>query len=71
MIPAEWVQDAESRVKLLEGKYRLDPDQVVFQPWVLRPTHSLPEDDPSTLTSLIDWYCFRGAEVTPQNDREG
>ena len=53
---AAWVQDAESHARLLEGKYGLHPDQVIFQSWMVHPTHVLPETDPSTLTSLIDWY---------------
>ena len=53
---AEWIQDAESHVKILEGKYGLRPDQAIFQSWIARPSHALPETDPSTLTSLIDWY---------------
>ena len=53
---ADWVQDAESHVQILEGKYHLHPDHEIFQSWVARPSHALPETDPSTLTSLIDWY---------------
>lgn len=32
-------------------------DQVTIQSWNPNPTHVLPETDPTSLTSLVDWYC--------------
>ena len=51
-----WVQDAREHLLLLEEKHELRPDQNIFQSWMPHPTHALPESQPDTLTSLIDWY---------------
>jgi len=53
---AAWVQDAREHVMLMEEKYKLRPDQDIFKSWMPHPTHALPETQPDTLTSLIDWY---------------
>ena len=51
-----WVKAARDHVLLLEGKYRLRPDHVIFQSWTTNPTHAMPETAPDTLTSLVDFY---------------
>jgi len=51
-----WVKAARDHLLLLEGKYRLRPDHVIFQSWTPNPTHAMPETAPDTLTSLVDFY---------------
>ncbi len=53
---AAWVQDAQDHLRLMEKKNGLHPDQDIFQSWMPLPAHALPESQPDTLTSLIDWY---------------
>jgi hypothetical protein len=53
---AAWVQDARGHLQLLDGQYHLKPDQQIFQSWMPHPSHALPETQPDTLTSLVDWY---------------
>ncbi len=53
---AAWVQSAENHLRLMERKYGLHPDLDIFQSWMPRPTHALPESQANTLTSLIVWY---------------
>jgi hypothetical protein len=56
MTDSAWVQDARGHLQLLEGQYHLRPDQEVFQSWMPHPSRALPETQPDTLTSLVDWY---------------
>ena len=51
-----WVKAARDHLLLLEGKYRLRPDHVIFQSWTPNPTHAMPETAPDSLTSLVDFY---------------
>jgi hypothetical protein len=51
-----WVDDAKKHVIELEEFHGLRPDQQLFQTWMPNPSHALPESDPTTLTSLVDWY---------------
>jgi len=53
---ADWMQAAESHFTDYETKTGIVPDQVIFQTWEIRPTHALPETDPTALTHLIDAY---------------
>lgn len=53
---AAWVRDARGHLQLLEGQHHLRPEQEVFQSWMPHPSRALPESQPDTLTSLIDWY---------------
>ena len=59
---AAWVKDARDHVLLLEGQHGLRPDHSIFQSWMPQPTHALPESQPDTLTSLIDWYFSSGPQ---------
>lgn len=51
-----WVDDAKKHVRELERFHGLRPDQELFQTWMPNPSRALPESDPTTLTSLVDWY---------------
>ena len=51
-----WVQGAREHLLLLQENDELWPDQNIFQFWILHLTHALPESQPNTLTSLIDWH---------------
>ena len=51
-----WVDDAKKHVIELEQFHGLRPDQQLFQTWMPHPSRALPESDPTTLTSLVDWY---------------
>ncbi len=61
---AAWVHDARDHLQLLESQYHLRPEQQVFQSWMPHPSRALPETQPDTLTSLIDWYVVRGRTYT-------
>jgi hypothetical protein len=61
-----WVQDARDHVEMMEGKYGLHPDQIIFQSWMPHPSHALPETQPDTLTGLVDWYVRRHARDESQ-----
>jgi hypothetical protein len=63
---AAWVQDAREHLRLMEEKHGLHPDQDIFQSWMPYPTHALPESQPDTLTSLIDWFFSSHLKVSPQ-----
>lgn len=51
-----WIDDAKKHVIELEEFHGLHPDQQLFQTWMPHPSRALPESDPTTLTSLVDWY---------------
>jgi hypothetical protein len=51
-----WIDDAKKHVIELEQFHGLRPNQQLFQTWMPHPSHALPESDPTTLTSLVDWY---------------
>lgn len=53
---AAWVEDAQDHVLLMEGKYKLRPDQAIFQSWMPNPTHAMPDSAHDTLTSLVVFY---------------
>jgi hypothetical protein len=63
---AAWVEDAQNHLRVMEEKYGLRPEQDIFQSWMPRPTHALPESQPDTLTSLIDWYFSSHVAGLPQ-----
>jgi len=58
---AAWVEDAENHTRIIEGQFKLHPDQVIFQSWNANPTHVLPETAPDTMTSLVDFYFSGGS----------
>lgn len=51
---AQWAAVAGQRVLTFEADRR--PDHVLFQSWMDKPDHVLPESDPTTFTALIDRY---------------
>jgi hypothetical protein len=51
-----WTKDARDHVFLMEKKYELRPDQVIFQSFQFSPTHAMPDSANDTLTSLVNFY---------------
>lgn len=51
---AQWAAVAGTRVLAFEADGR--PDHVLFQSWMDKPDHVLPESDPTTFTALINRY---------------
>jgi hypothetical protein len=66
-----WFYAAGQRVK----KYELDaggqPDQVLFQSWVDKPDHVLPETTPYTFTNFIDAYFGDKSNLGPPTQGAG
>ena len=52
-----WIDHARQRCEAFERVTGAPPDIVVFQSWVPRPTHVLPEDAPDSFTHLILEYA--------------
>ena len=53
---AQWIAVTGRRVDAYEAQAGAHPDQVLFQSWMDKPDHVLPETDASTFTWLIDAY---------------
>ncbi len=53
---AQWVAIAGQRVLADERASGGAPDHVLFQSWMDKPDHVLPESDPATFTGLVDRY---------------
>jgi hypothetical protein len=51
-----WTKDARDHVFLMEKKYEVRPDQVIFQSFQFSPTHAMPDSANDTLTSLVNFY---------------
>jgi hypothetical protein len=51
-----WTKDAREHVFLMEKKYEVRPDQVIFQSFQFSPTHAMPDSANDTLTSLVNFY---------------
>jgi hypothetical protein len=56
---AAWLATAKERIVTAEDRYRIIPDYAVFATWNSHPARALPETDPTTLSSLIDFYLAR------------
>ena len=52
----EWTKTAENRLVTYEAKFDGRPDDVIFQSWLDRPDHVLPETKAGTFTWLINRY---------------
>lgn len=52
-----WIDHALQRCESFEDLTGGPPDDVIFQSWVRRPTHVLPEDAPDSFTHLILQYA--------------
>jgi hypothetical protein len=55
MTEQEWLAVSQHNMQLLWNA-RIPFDDVVFASWSDRPTRTLPETDPFSMTGLIDWY---------------
>ncbi|HUG95819.1 MAG TPA: discoidin domain-containing protein [Pleomorphomonadaceae bacterium] len=53
---ALWLAMAGRRVIAYEADAGGRPDHVIFQSWMDKPDHVLPESDPATFTSLVNRY---------------
>ena len=58
-----WTKAARNHVLLLERDYELRPDQAIFQSLQTNPTHSMPDNAPDTLTSLVNFYFTPAVEA--------
>ena len=53
---AAWLDDAQARYELIEGRLHLVPDQAVFQSWMDFPRRMLPDSARDSFTSLVVRY---------------
>jgi len=67
---AQWVARAEERYVAWESWDRPAPAQVVFQSWMPRPSHNLPETAPDTLPHLLNGYFRERTKLTTGQDPE-
>jgi hypothetical protein len=51
-----WVREAAQRFQDFEQVAGVRPDGVVFQSWVPNPSRALPENDPNTMSGLVNTY---------------
>jgi hypothetical protein len=51
-----WITDAASRISQFENAISAPLEDVVFQSWFDRPDRTLPENDPTTFTGMIERY---------------
>ncbi|WP_133999823.1 hypothetical protein [Dinghuibacter silviterrae] len=56
---AAWMQDARNHLVELSDRYQLHPDMAIFQSWMPHPTHAMPDSDPNTLSSIVEFYVQR------------
>jgi hypothetical protein len=61
---ASWIASAVQHTADVEIGVGLTPDQVIFQSWEPRPTHVLPEADPTAFTYVIDRYFRARTRLT-------
>jgi len=52
----QWLALAGRRVQAYETDAGARPDDVIFQSWMDKPDHALPETDPASFTSFINRY---------------
>jgi hypothetical protein len=60
----EWAQTTVDHAYLYEQVVGGEPDHVVLQSWHVYPSHILPDNDPTTLTGLINRYFGERTEIT-------
>ena len=53
---AVWTQEAVERFQMVESSPATLPDHAIFQSWARWPHNMLPEDQPGTMTWLVDQY---------------
>lgn len=54
-----WTEHAEQRFNTVESDPLTKPDIAVLQTWMPQPAHFLPENDPGTLSWLVNRYANR------------
>jgi hypothetical protein len=54
-----WIATAKARIAAAEDQHHIIPDYVEIATWNKHPARALPETDPTTLSSLIDYYLAR------------
>jgi len=52
----QWMAHAAANFQAFETRIRPPPSAILIQSWNTSPSHLLPENDPRTLTNLIDQY---------------
>jgi hypothetical protein len=62
----EWAQATADRAYLYEQVLGGRPDHVVFQSWHVYPSRVLPDNDPTTITGLVNRYFGERSEITTQ-----
>ncbi len=55
-----WVQSAKQNIVAWESTVTTGPANIMIQSWEPHPSRLLPETDPTTLPSLVDYYCRNG-----------
>jgi hypothetical protein len=55
---ADWIAASKSNIQSVEAE-KLPLDLVIIANWTIHPSRNLPESDPETLTSLLNWYVKR------------
>lgn len=58
----EWTGAARSRIEAWEATLPVPPAIAVFISWNPNPDHVLPENDPGTILSVLDWYCSHSTQ---------
>ena len=53
---ASWVADAKKNAEAVNAA-KLPFDIVLFATWMQHPRHNLPESDPTSFASMVDWYA--------------
>lgn len=49
----DWTAHAAERYAAVMADSRMRPDAVIFQTWMQRPTRTVPDNEPGTLTSIV------------------
>jgi hypothetical protein len=52
-----WTRKAELRFEFVESRLKIRPDDAIFQTWMLHPAKMLSENQPTSLTHLINRYA--------------
>ena len=66
-----WIAAAAERAFLLESRSTVPPDDAVFQSWFDQPDRTLPDNDPSTFTGLVNRYFRPHSTIEIGGDAAG